>query len=418
MTNASAASGLLWTRSLPDLQRGGHQRFELGLLDGQLARLQGCPHARVGIDADDGLPRHRQHAGGRESDVAEAQDADAGHDASRTASSRHTSSNNGQHRRVCQYGQRLPYRLVQHQAEESRHRRQHCDASVQARYLRMRQSAHDQALVVMRSMRLVPALAARHAQGERHDAVEQERREDHDAELDGQPPAANAQIAEQAQSGEVEAQKGAADIAHEQPGWRQIVHEKPCRGSRQQRAAHRHERVHDQHASDRQGQSGDHRLRRGQAVDAVHEVVDVRDQRDPSKRQRQREQQRQLALLHAREREQERSDGVRRQSGQGRQRAQVVHERNGRDQNSADEPAHGSNRECFAAQKPGAEADEKTGHDRDAAAAGGRHGMRAARVGNVERPLNGPAAVHLGAENRGHEGQRSGGQHASARVHS
>src|SRR5438874_9187498 len=121
----------------------------------------------------------------------------------------------GQHWYVGQNREREAHGLVGADPGERGAGRQDGQASVQARDLRVRQAIIDQPLVVVRAMRGIPAFAAQHASRQRNQAVEQERGEDDYAELDWQSSAADAKVAEQAQPGESEAQKRAANVAHE-----------------------------------------------------------------------------------------------------------------------------------------------------------------------------------------------------------
>src|SRR6202011_6040146 len=86
------------------------------------------------------------------------------------------------------------------------------EPSVQGRDLRVRQAALHQALVVVRAVRGVPAFTTQDAAGQSKEAVEEERREHDEAELDRQSATPDPEVAEQAQASEAKAEERAADV--------------------------------------------------------------------------------------------------------------------------------------------------------------------------------------------------------------
>ena len=144
----------------------------------------------------------------------------------------------------------------------------------------------------------------------------------------------------------------------------------------------------------------------GETVDAVHEVVDVGQQRDVHEREWQ-----QLRVLDAREGENGCAEHMRGQARRGGQRPQVIHERHRRDQQRPDEPADCARAEAAAGCEPAEQADEETTHDHQAAAAWRRTRVRAARVGDVQRPPRRPAQISPAARQRRDEGENKRRRH-------
>ena len=245
------------------------------------------------------------------------------------------------------------------------------------------------ALVVVRAVGLVPALPSSDATDEGDGRVEDEQRERHadDLERDG------VMVGQQRDAAEEEPDGGRADVPHEDGGRREVQEQEAQARAGQGHRQRRRRRSPADPRGGRDGHAADDRLPAGEPVDAVHEVVEVREpdhpehgERRQDPRRQDRPEQRPRRLRERGKPERHHRAGRRELDPEppaSRERAKVVDEPEQRD------GAGGGERDDRAARhEPGRHQegahDQEGADDTHAAEARLRDSVRAAVVGLVE----------------------------------